>query len=337
MGSKRKTKYLPDDERYRLLFGPYGPPVAKHGYLIDVVRGKLQFSHFSQGRIPWPIAKRRGPAGSGGFIFCGDLVRALNFESGPAIAYHWGVCSESVRKWKAAIGAPAMTTGAKRLSALGRDLAKLPEVRSRMSKSARKRPVRKSLKRVLIEGARKRHEAAAEARRGAYRRSAKFPRVTGNKAPWIPEEERFLGKETVDELVELLGRTAEAIIARHSFRKIPIKLPADHPHWAPDQIKLLGTAPDSGVAATVGRSVLAVQAMRRRKRLVRGGFRFAKQAQRPWTKKELSLLGHYPDRFVARKVGRTLFAVMSARERSGIKRRTTPINRSKQRKLTANR
>lgn len=279
MGSKRPARYIPDEQRFRLRYGPYNPPVIKGGYLVDVVRGKLPFSHFSNGRIPWPIAKRRGPAGSGGYILCCDLVRALKLEAAAAISYHWGVCSETVTKWKTLAEAPVLTKGAKVLMAIGREYAVLPEVRVRMSQAACRRSFRQSLKKSLIRGARRRYHAAAQARHAAYQKTGKFPRVKGNKVPWIPEEEKFLGKKTVDELVVLLGRTLEAIVARHSFHKIRVKFPPNHLRWNPEHLKLVGSAPDAEIAAKTGRSLLAVQAMRRKKRIVGKSFAFPKRRQ----------------------------------------------------------
>jgi hypothetical protein len=265
MASKRPTKYLRDEQRHRLLFGPYSPPAIKRGYLVDVVRGKLPFSHFSNGRIPWPIAKKPGPHGSGGFILCGDLVRALNSESGPAIAYHWGVSPATVTNWKTAVGAPALTKGAAELAKIGRSLARLPEVRSRMSKAARKVRLSNPRKKELMLGSKNRHRKLASERRKAFRQTGRFPRAAA-KTPWITEEEKFLGTQPVAHLAQLLGRTQNAIIARHSFRKIPVVLPPRHPHWTTAQLELLGLAPDSEVAASIGRSVEAVQSMRRKRR-----------------------------------------------------------------------
>ncbi len=88
---RKRPVLLTDEERYRLLFGPYEPPLVKRGFLVDAVRGKVPFGGFSNALIPWPKAKRGGKSGSGGFVLCGDLVRALAKESAPAISHHWAV------------------------------------------------------------------------------------------------------------------------------------------------------------------------------------------------------------------------------------------------------
>jgi hypothetical protein len=53
----RCTQYLAHEERCRLLYGPYEPPLVKGGFLTDAIRGKVQFSHFTKALIPWPKCK----------------------------------------------------------------------------------------------------------------------------------------------------------------------------------------------------------------------------------------------------------------------------------------
>jgi hypothetical protein len=53
----KSTKFLEDEVRYRLLYGPYEPPLVKGGFLTDAIRGKVQFSHFTKALIPWPKCK----------------------------------------------------------------------------------------------------------------------------------------------------------------------------------------------------------------------------------------------------------------------------------------
>src|SRR5207245_928899 len=134
--SRRRPKHpllLRDEQRYRLLFGPYEPPLVKGGFLVDAVRGKVPFCTFTNALIPWPKAKRRGKSGSGGLILCGDLLRALAKESAPAISYYWGVSRSTVSNWRRALELKGRTAGAQRLVSLGVELAKLPQSRKKIA------------------------------------------------------------------------------------------------------------------------------------------------------------------------------------------------------------
>src|SRR5262245_53037055 len=84
----RRAVIVDDEERYRLVGGPYEPPFFKGEFLVDEVRGKVRFAKYSNGRIPWPMIKRKGRGGSGGYVLCGDLLRALERESAAAICHH---------------------------------------------------------------------------------------------------------------------------------------------------------------------------------------------------------------------------------------------------------
>src|SRR5688572_17547996 len=105
--AKRKRPKRPvllrDEDRYRLLDGPYEPPLVKGGFLVDAVRGRVPFGTFTNALIPWPKAKRHGRGGSGGIVLCGDLIRALEKESGPAICHFWGVARSTVGNWRRAL------------------------------------------------------------------------------------------------------------------------------------------------------------------------------------------------------------------------------------------
>ena len=83
-GCKRAV-LLEDKERFRLIHGPYEPPLFTGEFLVDAVRGAVRFGKYSNAPIPWPIFKKQGPRGSGGYVLCGDLLRALKYESAAAI------------------------------------------------------------------------------------------------------------------------------------------------------------------------------------------------------------------------------------------------------------
>src|SRR5437867_5270266 len=96
----KQPVYLKPEQRYKLLYGPYEPPLVKRGFLVDAVRGKVRFGSFTNALIPWPKASRSGKSGGGGFVLCGDLLRAVEKESAPAISHHWGVSTSTVGNWR---------------------------------------------------------------------------------------------------------------------------------------------------------------------------------------------------------------------------------------------
>jgi hypothetical protein len=78
--------------------------LVKGGFLFDAIRGKVKFSHFTNARIPWPKCQKQTKGGSGGYVLCGDLIRALAHESAPAVAHHWGVSHATITNWRQALG-----------------------------------------------------------------------------------------------------------------------------------------------------------------------------------------------------------------------------------------
>jgi hypothetical protein len=83
------------------------------------------------------------------------------------------------------------------------------------------------------------------------------------------------------------------------------------PHWAPEDVALLGTIPDADVARRTGRTAAAVRQKREELGIPNpGGNR--------WRAEEIALLGTLPDREVARRVGRSLYSVTQKRIKLGI-------------------
>lgn len=306
----KRPVLLRDEERYRLLYGPYEPPLVKRGFLVDAVRGKVRFGTFSNGRIPWPKAKRQGKSGSGGFILCGDLLRALERESSPAISHHWGVSHSTVSNWRRALELKGRTAGAQRLVDLGVELARLPQSRKKISEAARGRTLSPARKSKLFAGIREGWRERFEARRAAYRRTGRFPKATKSD-PWIPEEEKLLPKLSAAELARVIGRSAGSIRAHRLLLGIRVRAPIVQQPWAESEIRLLGTAPDREIAKRLGRSVGSVENKRRKLG--------TKSASTPfWTSKDESIIGKVSDAEAARRLGRSRKAVQHRRLKLGM-------------------
>lgn len=258
------TKYLGDDERYRLLYGPYKPPLIRRGFLIDAVRGKVTFSHFTTAPIPWPKcqkAKSRSGGGSGGYVLCGDLVRALTDESAPAVAHHWGVSHSTVTNWRRALELKGRSAGAHRVVEIGVELARRPESRAKISLANRGRRNSPKHKTRLHAGMMAGWKERFEARRAAYRKTGRFPNAT-KADPWIPEEEKLLGKYSAANLALIIGRTRTGIVARRTQLGIPPFPSTTQRPWMESETKILGTDMDYLIAARLKRTVASVTAKR---------------------------------------------------------------------------
>ncbi len=300
---------LKDEERYRLLYGPYEPPLVKDGFLVDAVRGKVPFGTFSNALIPWPKSKRTSWHLGVGFILCGGLVRALAMESAPAISYHWGVSRCTVSNWRKALKLRRLPSGSQRLMSLGVALAKLPESRKHFSEAVRGRVLSSDHKTSLFAGIREGWKERSEARQAAYRLTGEFPRATKSD-PWIPEEEELLSKLPTKELELLLGRTAKSIQARRLFLNIQA-CRASEPPWQEWEIKLLGTVPDEVIAEQLRRSAFSVAVNRRKRGIKTPTIQY-------WTAEEEAIVGKVSDAEAARRLGRSEKAVHHHRMKLGL-------------------
>ncbi len=303
---RRKRPYLiRDEQRYRLLYGPYEPPLVKRGFLVDALRGKVPFGTFSNALISWPKARRRGRGGSGGLVLCGDLLRALQTESCPAICHYWGVSRATVGNWRRALQMKGITAGAERLVKLGVEIAKRPECRQKISEAALGRALAPVHRAKLLRGINQGWKARFKARRAAFRLTGSFPKATQSD-PWIPEEERLLSKLPTAELVPMIGRSASSIHAHRKLLGIRTHAPVVQRAWSEREIALLGTDLDRAIAQRLSRTVHSVEKRRQALGIKRFNFH-------PWTAREEALVGRVSDAEAARRLGRSEKAIQQRR------------------------
>jgi hypothetical protein len=92
-----------------LLFGPYRTPRFRLGKKVFcAVRGWVTICDISSGRIHWPIAKKVRGRSLGVYK---DLLNALQRESGIAVCHWWGLTSQTITKWRKALGIGPVTRG----------------------------------------------------------------------------------------------------------------------------------------------------------------------------------------------------------------------------------
>jgi hypothetical protein len=234
---------MKQEEKCRLLFGPYTPPRTRPGrFLFCERRGTVKVSDYSYALIPWPIKWKTRNS----LILCGDLVKAVRQESKLAVAYHWGVCLQTVRVWRRVLGTETYNRGTRWLMrSTSRELA-TPRRMRRMSDLARpmsRRPKSKQWKRRMSEIAR--------------RRIARSGAIHPDRPLWTPKEDKLLGTDSDQKIGKKLGRPVVAVLKRRHAKGIPNPAPR-RKLWRPEEIKLLGTRPDKEIAARLGCPVRTV-------------------------------------------------------------------------------
>lgn len=243
-----------DDDRYRLLHGPYVAPAWRKGEPLECeYRDEdVRVGGLTDALIPWPRMLKSGrPA----LIVCGDLTRAVRAESVIAIAHHWGVGVVTVWKWRVALGVDPINEGTARLYREYRPekitatayakmtaTARTPEAREAQAAIKRGKPIhpntlaaflrfaraprspkhRRSIRRALREhwsDPRRRRSLGEKIRQSLAGRE----RRTVNPAHrlWTIAEDRMLGKTLDCATAVLLGRTRESVQARRRALGIP--------------------------------------------------------------------------------------------------------------------
>jgi hypothetical protein len=230
---------MTDNQRFKLLFGPYATPRFKYGKpMVCTIRGSVIACGLSSGLIPWPIGKRNNGARSRFLIVMGDLEKAIRKESSVAICHWWGVSEFSVTKWRRELDVGRITEGTRRLhqnyatEPAGQDAlemaiarAREPEVRAKMGATRRGKPLHPNTRQgqlAAIKG-----KPLSEEHR---RKIGDSLRQLGPLAPWMatawkPEEDALLLLELPDEEVaRRTGRSVNAVKCRK--RRLPASVKA---------------------------------------------------------------------------------------------------------------
>jgi hypothetical protein len=94
------------------LLNKYETPRFTYGDVVPCARrGDVRIVGLSSAPIPWPIGQTL-PKGRGrSLVLYGDLARAVRRESAEAVAFWFGVKSNTVWQWRKALGVGAITGG----------------------------------------------------------------------------------------------------------------------------------------------------------------------------------------------------------------------------------
>jgi hypothetical protein len=96
-----------DDERVKLLFGPYLPPALPPGdRAFCLLRDcDVVVTSWTATRISWPRCRAFGCHGGGsGILLDEELARAVRQESAAAVCYWWGVSEGVLWRCRKALG-----------------------------------------------------------------------------------------------------------------------------------------------------------------------------------------------------------------------------------------
>lgn len=219
-----------DRQRLKLLHGPYAPPQVQRGdRLEDKARGKVKVLGYSDSPIPWPYCHRSNHGYS--LILCGDLIRAVQCESEIAIAAHWGVSVTTVWKWRKALGVAPITEGTERLyrayqpeklpepvAERGREGARQPEAREKISRAKTGQPASPGTKAALLEAAKRPKSEQWKAQLSARNR-ARGHRPPPPHPEWTKDEDRRLRQLVVEgltdrEIAQRIGRPLHGVRCR---------------------------------------------------------------------------------------------------------------------------
>jgi SOS response associated peptidase (SRAP)/NUMOD3 motif len=218
-----ETHSMPDPTR--LLFGPYTAPPFAYGEIVrDEVRGDVEIWGLTDAPIPWPIGKI-GSAKS--LVVYAGLADAVRNESNVAVCHWWGIMTQTVTKWRKALGVGMVTAGTRKLF---QDAAAQPAIVEALKKAHSKArdpqrreniaAARRGTKRPahVVEAVRKAHlgkKHSAEARQKmseAQRKRGARPPKAGR--PWTVTEDQLVEQLPPAEAARQTGRSLSAVYTR---------------------------------------------------------------------------------------------------------------------------
>ena len=219
---------MPESTSTILRFGPYSMP---HGYGVgDTIpceyRGRdVVIAAITDSPVQWFKIRKDGKPF---VILCGDLIRAVQTESEAAIAQHWGVNKETVRKWRRALNVGRMTNGNKlifrnlfqsrvtpEMAKMGRSKSRSNESRQKMIDSKLGQPMHERTRKALLKAV-KRPKSQSHREAMSLAHKARGTRPPDNGRPWTKAEEKRLGKAPDKQIALELDRSVDSIRKRRT-------------------------------------------------------------------------------------------------------------------------
>ncbi|MBI1913582.1 MAG: hypothetical protein HYS12_02325 [Planctomycetes bacterium] len=211
-----------DDERVRLLFGPYQAPALRRGSRAwCLYRDRLVvITGWSDAPIPWPLCRGlEPPMGGTGPLVDEELARAVRHESALAIQFWWGIGSCAVGRWRRALGVGRMDSPGSR--------------------------------QLIFDTIRTSIRSWGNGRSGQ----------ADDEPLWTAEEVALVGVLPDEEVAQRTGRTLNAVrLKRKLLRRPNPKYPHwRRLPWTPEQDELVLTLPPAEAAARTGHTFYAVR------------------------------------------------------------------------------
>ncbi len=199
---------LADDDRYRLIDGPYYPPRTARGrFLVCQLRGTVKIGGYSDAPIPWPRIWRRRS-----LVIRGDLLRALKTESVYAVTYHWGLSHATVSYYRQQFGVQRINPGTDRLvREYVIPASRTPEARAKQSAAREGKPStvskrdRERLRRI------QRLPKPMELRRRMSERLRRHFDLFGPYRKWTPKEVAMIGTMPDREVARRIDRSLSSV------------------------------------------------------------------------------------------------------------------------------
>ena len=230
--NRRSKKGTVNATSKTLRFGPYSMP---HGFGVgDMIhctyRGRdVVIGGITDAPVQWFKIHNFGKPF---VILCEDLIRAVQSESGAAIAHNWGVNDETVRNWRRALGVGRMTPGTTQVfrtifeARISPEVAEKGRIKSRSKASNQKRiasltgrkmhPITR--KALLKAVKRPKSQAHREAISLAHKKRG-TPSPNGRQ--WTEAEDAVLGTAPDKVLSKKLNRSAASVRMRRTRLQIP--------------------------------------------------------------------------------------------------------------------
>ena len=217
------------EERVRLVDGPYAPPlIAIGGWLQCELRGELQVGGYTNALIPWPVAVGHAKQ----LIVCGDLVRALKTESRLAVSFHFGISLALVSEYRSRLGIERLTAGSTRLFWRNIDLARTADARAKLSRHHEGRgDLMTPEAREKLRGIQRRPKSEAWKQRMAERWQRRLA-VAGRPEKWTEEELKLIGTRPDREVARLLNRSLSAVKGKKFQLLREVRQPTDSPRMS---------------------------------------------------------------------------------------------------------
>jgi hypothetical protein len=221
-----------DAERFKLL-GAYRTPRVRVGAVLSCEARDCDVvvTAYSDGRIPWPVGRRRGSRGRGGLVVCGGLAEAVRREAGIAVAHWFGVNQNTVSLWRRALDVKRENPGTHTLRRRYGAEEWFAEVRAK-AQATPWTAERRATVSARLKARRYGPQALANIRAGLRRRkykkhppevrarikAAMAARLARGEVPngraWTRAEDRMVRTLPVDEAARRTGRTLTAVYKR---------------------------------------------------------------------------------------------------------------------------